>query len=81
MAHVAAKVVGLKTPTKSAKRLPRKEGAKLLTLSRWKVVTVYLKKLMLACLHRLPHGGMDRLKTKFLDLNLTARLVQRIVEC
>ena len=43
MAHGAAKVAGLKTPTKSAKRFPRKEGAELLTLSRWKVVTEYLK--------------------------------------
>ena len=27
VAHVAAKVAGLKTPTKPANRLPRKEGA------------------------------------------------------
>ena len=33
---------------------------------------------MLVCRHRLPPGGMDRLKTKFHDLNLNARLVQRV---
>ena len=43
MAHVVAKVAGLKIPTKSAKRLPRKEGAELLTLPHWKAVTVDLK--------------------------------------
>ena len=79
MVHVAAKVAGLKTPTNSAKCLPRKEGAELFTLSRWKVITVFGK--MLVCRHRLPPGGMDRLKTKFSDLNLNARLVQCVVEC
>ena len=43
VAHVAANIAGLKTPTKSTKSLPRKEGAELLTLSHQKVVTVYLK--------------------------------------
>ena len=80
MGHVAAKVAGLKTPTKSVKHLPRKEGAELLTMSLLKFVTAYLKNAnLLSSPATWRHGSLDL--TKFLDLNLNARLLQRIVEC
>ena len=79
MAHVAAKVAGLKTPTKSAKRLPRKEGAELLTLPRWKVVTVYLKNAILPSSPATWRHGSHENEVSYLNLN--ARLLQRIVEC